>query len=290
VESELVWERYSAREHAAAVDLGVALLARERRLFGPDDPRVVLTESNLYPALASVGRFAESAVLAAHAARVQKPTLGATSIEVLSDEADAAYALLRAGKGTAQAAEGRLRNLVDRSTTALGPANFSTLSAINRLSVVYAREGRYDDEVATLRNAIARASEVLGEDASPVLDMFDNLGAALIHQKDLDGAETTIRHAMTLRLRRGTDDNPRVAQEEYNLACALARRGRSDEALRTLQSAIDHRLIPDAALHMQDDDDLAPLVHDARFAALVQHVRELYAHPDSAQDRPKAVP
>jgi serine/threonine protein kinase len=288
VETELVWDLYSAREHTAAVALGLELLARERRLFGPDDARTVLTESKLYSPLASVGRFAESAELAAHAARIQSLTLGANSIDVLSDEADAAWARFRAGQGSPQDAEARLRTLVERSDVVLGPTNFSTLSAINRLSVVLSREGRFAEEVTVLRSAIARASESAGAGAAPVIDMVDNLAAALLHEKDLDGAEEALRHAMSLRLLKGASDNPRVAQEEYNMACVLAQRGKKEEALLTLQSAIEHRLIPDAALHMQADDDLAPLLGDPRFTALVRRVHDLYATPTPQQVVPPA--
>jgi len=92
---------------------------------------------------------------------------------------------------------------------------------------------------------------------------------------------------MSLRVRGGAPDNPRIAQKEYNLACVLAQRDKLDDAMSTLQASINHRLNPDAALHMQEDDDLSPLFKDPRFISLVNRVHEQY---DLAREKQSVPP
>jgi len=58
----------------------------------------------------------------------------------------------------------------------------------------------------------------------------------------------------------------------YNLACSLALTGHADEAFRTLERAILHGYAD--ADHLAEDEDLASLREDPRFAALLRALRK----------------
>jgi predicted esterase len=63
---------------------------------------------------------------------------------------------------------------------------------------------------------------------------------------------------------------PNRSDPHYNLACSLARQGKKDEAFASLTKAAEFGYA-DAA-HMQEDDDLATLRDDERFAQLTQKI------------------
>ncbi len=58
----------------------------------------------------------------------------------------------------------------------------------------------------------------------------------------------------------------------YNLACSYALMDNADEAFAALDSAVEAGY--DDVTHLQADDDLASLHEDARFDALIAHLRE----------------
>ena len=64
---------------------------------------------------------------------------------------------------------------------------------------------------------------------------------------------------------------PNHPNPQYNLACALARLGRKDEALAALEASVAKGFLP--ADHVKQDEDLASLRTDARFAACLDKAR-----------------
>jgi predicted esterase len=82
-------------------------------------------------------------------------------------------------------------------------------------------------------------------------------------KKDYAAAANSCRKLLEL--------NPKSADANYNLACALARSGDSDGALTSLDKSVEFGF-SDVA-HMNEDDDLASIRADARFAATIEKAR-----------------
>ena len=111
---------------------------------------------------------------------------------------------------------------------------------------------------------------------------MDNLAAALIGKGDLAGAEPILRESLAINTRINGADSPMAAIAKYNLACLVARRGDKDGALVLLADALDHGLVPDAALQMGTESDLDSLHGDPRFGALVAMAKSRYPKATAA--------
>ena len=282
----LLWEMYAARELAAAIPFGEDLVGRMRLALGADDRDTATAEEHLAHILGASGRYPKAAALADHAVSVLYRTAGPDDIDRLESEADAAFFRFRAGSGAVDDGDRRLRRVLAQVRVQLGSGNARTISAANRLSVVLAKEGKFEEDVAVLRAAIADGKAALGTEPYVIADSLDNLAAALLHVGNLAEAETVVRESLELNVRLHGAGTPRTALAEYNLACVVARLGRKDEAVGLLESAIAHGLIPDAAQHMDSDEDLASLTSLPRFEALVAKVRANSAPPAPAATGP----
>lgn len=81
---------------------------------------------------------------------------------------------------------------------------------------------------------------------------------------------------------------PGEANPHYNYACALARLGRMPEALAALEMAVSKGFNdPD---HVQQDDDLASLRAEARFARCVEKARENARASEPPYDEGASIP
>jgi hypothetical protein len=100
------------------------------------------------------------------------------------------------------------------------------------------------------------------------------LAVALIGERRYDDAEKLLRETLDIRRRVSGPDDPSIGGDLYNLACTMARERHKNEALALLAQAIDHGLLPSAALAMDKDTDLTSLHGDPRFDALVAHAKQ----------------
>jgi tetratricopeptide (TPR) repeat protein len=64
------------------------------------------------------------------------------------------------------------------------------------------------------------------------------------------------------------EDEPPYPELLYNVACSESLLGRTDDALRHLRRAVE--LMPELARFARDDEDLAPLRHEAAFRELTR--------------------
>jgi len=103
------------------------------------------------------------------------------------------------------------------------------------------------------------------------------LGVAYLNLKDYASAAATLQETQKLKFA--------PVLGNYNLACALARLGRVDEAFAALNTGVQAGF--GNLQQLQNDEDLASLRSDARFAALVTQIQRA-AKPCEFDDNYKA--
>jgi serine/threonine protein kinase len=274
---ELAWLLEMKFQPVAAEALARDVLERQRRTLGPDHPQTLNTESHLAGVLGSLGRFDEAIALLRHSIETNRRQAKPGDIGLLDEEASLAFYMARSKKSDHHEAEKIFRDVVDGYRAKLGAGNLKTLTAISSLANYLDLEKKYDEEESLLRAAIDEGGRTLGPEHPRVRDLVNNLAATLINKGDLEKAEPMLRESLAINARVNGPDSPRAATAKYNLACLLARRGNTEEALTYLADAIDHGLIPDAALEMEHEDDLKSLRGELRFKSLVALVKARYA-------------
>lgn len=233
----------------------------------------VETESNLAGVLDMQGRFDEAAALQRHAIDVSRDLAQMDAIAILEKESKLGMYMVKAGKGSLPELERIDRELTVAYRDKLGPGNPQTLIAINNLSVVLAREERYGEEVAVLTQALADGRKTLGPDHPRVRDTLNNLAAAYGDTGDMAKAESALRESIALNQRAEGENSARAAMAKFNLAGVLVRRKDKDGALALLVDAVDHGLIPDAALQIESEGDFESLRGEPRFSELVKRIK-----------------
>jgi serine/threonine protein kinase len=276
--AELAWLLYAQWKVAPAEALAREILARQRQVLGSEHRSVAVTESHLSTILGAEGKFDEAIELRRHSMGVSRKE-GADDLAQLDEQASLAYDMLRSGKIDPVAAERIFKDLHARYSSLLGPGHLNTLLAANGLAAVLARLGQHEAQTAVLAAAVAEGRKSLGVEHPRVLDLINNLAAALVDAGDLAKAEPLLRESVDINTRIEGANSSRAAMAKYNLACVLARRQDKDGALVLLADALDHGLIPDAALEMEKESDLKSLHGDARFTDLIRTAKARFGSP-----------
>jgi tetratricopeptide (TPR) repeat protein len=256
------------------------VLARQRKVFGVDSPEAADTESHLAYALSVQGRFDEAVALDSHSLQVARTLAPADDPKLLDQQATVGYYMLKSGMADPRDTERIFRELVTVYRSKLGTANPKTLQATNGLAAVLAKEGRFAEEIPLLERAIDDARKEVAPEHPRMIDSRNNLAAALINNGDLDKAEPVLAESIAISEQVEGAQSPRGAMAKYNLACVKARRGERSGALVLLKDAVDHGLIPDAALQMEGESDLESLHGDPRFVALVKSIKARLGTPN----------
>lgn len=133
--------------------------------------------------------------------------------------------------------------------------------------------GRIDDAIEEAHEAVAVVEGHLKwnpDDARAY-----HLGAGtLVVLGDTDRAKRWLHRAIEM-----APDDPVVF---YNVACNLATLGEKDKALDYLERAVEHGAV--SVAWMRNDEDLASLREDTRYAELLRHVEELEQAASSTTD------
>ena len=266
-------------QSASAETLARDVVTRQRRVFGPDAPEAAETESTLAYIFSIQGRFDEAVALDEHSLAVARGHLSEDDPGLLDHRSRLAYYMLKSGKADPRETERIFRELVASYRAKLGAANPKTLTATNGLAAVLAKQGRFAEEEPLLRQALDDARQELPPEHPRMLDVLNNLAATLINMGDLDNAVPVLMESIAINQRIEGAQSPRAAMAKYNLACVKARRGDKDSAMVLLTDALDHGLIPDAALEMETEEDFASLRGEPRFAALVAATKRRYGRP-----------
>ncbi|MGI9133198.1 MAG: tetratricopeptide repeat protein, partial [Rhodoferax sp.] len=263
-------------QSAPAEALGRSVLARQREVLGAEDRETAVTESLLGRVLAMQGKFDEAIVLVQHSLQVKRARSVPDELEIWTEEGTLADYLVMAGKSDAEQAVEIYRKLASAYEAKLGPGHSKTLIMTNNLALALQKLNRLEEAESLVRRGIARGqvSALPGDPA--LLDMRTILPVILNARGDFAGAEPLFRASLAAWKQSDGDGSPRVAMAEYNLACNLARLGQKAEALKLLDAALRHNLIPGIAQTMHSDEDLVSLKGEAAFAALVAQVSARY--------------
>jgi tetratricopeptide (TPR) repeat protein len=259
-----------------AEDLARNILARQRTVLGTDSPDTAVSESHLARVLAAQGRFDEAIPLRQHALKIERQQPTTSNLDLLDEEANLAFDMMRSGKVDPRETERAYRQLIAECSAKLGAGNPKTLKATDGLATALAQQGRFADEEEALRKALDDGRRELGPEHPRVLGLMSNQAAALGEMGDFDRAEGVLHELIAISQRSEGAMSSRAALAKYNLACVAVHRGNQGAALDLLADALDHGLVPDAALGMEGEEDLAPLRGDARFAALVATAKKRY--------------
>jgi serine/threonine-protein kinase len=252
------------------------LLARQRSRLGEQSLEVAYIESDLAAILAAQSKFDEAVTLQRHALTVLSGTAALDELDYLNERSSLAFFMMRAGKSDPVATERIYRGVVNGYRAKLGSGNLKTLQATNNLAAILGLQGKFAEDAAILERALAEGRQTLGPEHQLVRNILNSLAAAYVSMGDFAKAEPLLRESLALNVQTGGEQSPSAAMAKYNLACLMARRGDKDAALGLAADALDHGLIPDAALQMETDEDLATLRGDPRFAALVSRAKQRY--------------
>ena len=156
--------------------------------------------------------------------------------------------------------------------------SLKTLQATNNLATVLGLQGKFAEDAAVLDQALTDGRKTLGPEHQLVRNILNSLAAAYVSKGDFVKAEPLLRESLAINVRAEGEHSPSAALAKYNLACLMARVGDKEAALALVADAVDHGLIPDAALQLESDDDLAALRTDPRFQAVVRRAKDRYGN------------
>lgn len=259
-------------KYAQAEALQSQALEIERRSLGPEHPATLMSMNNLATVYADEGKYARAEALHRQALEVQRHVLGPEHPETLQTMYNLASLYRHAGK-YAQAEAMQSQTLEIRRRV-LGPDHPNTLGSMEDLAWDYLGESKYAQAAALFSQMLGAWRRLKGPEDGNTLDSADGLAVALIGERRYADAEKLLRETLDIRRRVSGPDDPSIGGDLYNLACTMARERHKNEALALLAQAIDHGLLPSAALAMDKDTDLTSLHGDPRFDALVAHAKQ----------------
>jgi serine/threonine-protein kinase PknG len=203
------------------------------------DPRAVTASANLAVALRGLGRPDEARRLYDRLpwSELTNPT------DSLLLRANFAAILHDLGE-TERAAE-LLRDALNQSETALGPAHPGVISARGDHAVALRTLGRLDEAEAEARTALDAANRHLPTESQEIPRLKANLAAIRRERGALDEAEDLLRSALTDASDTLGPAHPQTSTIRADLAAVLHDRGHRDEAMGLL-----HQVIADRSRHL----------------------------------------
>jgi serine/threonine protein kinase len=259
-------------KYAQAEALQSQALEIERRSLGPEHPATLMSMNNLATVYADEGKYARAEALHRQALEVQRRVLGPEHPETLQTMYDLAGLYRLAGKYAE--AEAMQSQTLEIRRRVLGPDHPNTLGSMEDLAWDYVGETKYAQAATLFSQILGAWRRLKGPEDGNTLGSADGLAVALIGERRYDDAEKLLRETLDIRRRVSGPDDPSIGGDLYNLACTMARERHKNEALALLAQAIDHGLLPSAALAMDKDIDLTSLHGDPRFDALVAHAKQ----------------
>ena len=124
-------------------------------------------------------------------------------------------------------------------TSAFGPDDPETATALNNLAVTYQSLARYMEAEPLFRRAIEIDERVLGKDHPDVATRYNNLALLLYKQGKYDQAEPLYRRAIEIDEKVLGKDHPDIATLYNNLAGLLQAQGKYDQAEPLYRRAIE---------------------------------------------------
>jgi serine/threonine protein kinase/tetratricopeptide (TPR) repeat protein len=261
--------------YAEAEQLQRETLAVRTRVLGPEHPDTVRSMSRLAAVLTMQGRNDEAIKQEREALAIDRRVLGTEHPETLRlTNSLVSYLWLGGDPAHYPEAEKLQREALSIERRLFGPEHPDTLNAMFNLGTVFRREGQYAESEKMFRETLSVEVRVLGPEHMDTLNVRNSLAVSLAQQGRYKEAEEMYLENRAIQKRRYGASHPSTADSTYNLACLAAVQGYRDKAMALLAEAVGHGLNPNAAVHIEEDDDLKSLRSDPRFIALVAHAKK----------------
>jgi len=244
----------------------------QRRVLGSENPDTLASASQLASILYSEAHYSEAEQIGRETLDSQRRVLGPEHKDTLSSMD--VLASIYFDEGRFADAEKLYQEGLEIRRRVLGPDHPDTLALMDGYATTLATEHRQDEAEQLLRETLDIRRRVLGPDHRDTLMSMNNLSNMLFLEHRYEEAEKLQRETRELQRRVLGPDHPDTAMSTYNLGGIALHKGKPDEALSLLREAVDHGLAPNIALYMEKDPDLQALHNDARFTALITHVKE----------------
>lgn len=261
-----------------------ALLERTVQLFtavlGPDNVETLHAKQRLAWSLFQQGRLAQ--------AESQQRSLIAAERRVFGPEHEVTVGTM-GDLATTLSEERRLpeaeklqRDVLEIQKRVLGREAPYTLASMDNLAATLLYEGRAEEAEKLERETLEIQRRVHGTENLTTIHYMMNEAEIKAGMGSLDEAEKMSLSLLDLEHRLIGPNSPEAAETTYNLAVIKLKQGKKKEALSLLGHAIDHGLLPRAALGLDQDPDWKALHGDPQFDALVAHATQVAGQGSAA--------
>ena len=243
-----------------------------RVVLKPGEPEALKYEDNLANALTQLGRMNEAEQLHREILDECLNTFGPdhpTTFDAMTN-----LAVNVSEEGRFAESEAIYRKLLEEQTRVLGPEHPDTLRSMSNMAGTISDQGRYTEAEKLQRDLIDVQRRVLGPQHPDTLSTMGNLVNTLSGEKQYAEAEELQIEVLDINRRVLGPNHPDTATSTYNLACIKALAGRREEAIVLVRQSLEHGLDARTAAGIGEDEDLASLRGDPRFAAIVAEGRE----------------
>jgi len=238
----------------------------------PGDSDALRYEGNLASVLTEMGRMEEAERLQREIVEACTKTFGPDHPTTLNAITNLAVSVSEQGRYAES--EGLYRQLIEKERRVLGPEHPYTLRAMSNMAGTISDQGRYAEAERLQRDLYDIQRRVLGAQHPDTLSNMGNLVNTLSGEKRYAEAEELQLEVLDIDRRVLGPNHPDTATAIYDLACVKALAGRREEALALVRQSLEHGLDARTAASIGEDDDLASLRGDPRFAAIVAEGRE----------------
>jgi tetratricopeptide (TPR) repeat protein len=215
-------------DHAEAIVLGQATLARASAILGPEHPRVVTMMNNLGKAYLNSGQVATGAGYLRQALAMKERIGGA-------DEGWHSSTLINLGRaelelGHLAAAEALLEPALVERERLYGPDHAQFAYPLSLLGDLRRKQGRYHEALELLQRALAIQTKVYGEGDTSVAYTLNRIGNLLAASGDDVAALSNFQRALKIRRQLNGPDHPDTLHIVNNVAGELVQLRRCAEA------------------------------------------------------------
>jgi serine/threonine protein kinase len=263
--------------------LNLGLYSRAQSLFqrsvqlsssslGPENFQTLKSRQKLAWTLYQLGLHSEAESEQRNLVDVERRVFGPENHETIGVMGDLATTLAEEGHLTE--AEKVQRDVLETQKRVIGPEAYYTVVTMNNLATILQKEGRLAEAEKLQEDTLEIQRRVYGPEDLGTIHYMMNVAEMKGDMGAVDEAEKLSLQLLDVERRVLGPDSPEAALTTYNLAILKAKHGNADEALALLRQAIDHGLLPRAALAMGDDPDLKALHSDPRFTVLVAYARQ----------------
>jgi tetratricopeptide (TPR) repeat protein len=252
--------------------------------LGPNDIQTLTSRQRLAWSYYQQGRLAEAEAQQRSLIETERKARGPAHDAMIGTMGDLATTL--SDERRLPESEKIQREVLEDQKRTLGPEAPYTLSSMSNLAVTLLYEGRVKEAEQLERETLEIQLRAHGRENLSTIHYMINEAEFTAALGELDKAEKMSLELLDLERRIIGPDSPEGAETMYSLAVIKMKQGKVDDAFALLRQAVDHGLLPRAALGMSSDPDLQPLHADARFDALISYAKDAVQRRAPAQSRP----